>query len=52
MITDHIPDEWLDQYCRGELLGEPRKEFLDHMLACAECRQRLGERLAKDPNTE
>jgi anti-sigma factor RsiW len=41
MTSEHVPDEWLDEYSRGKL-EEPRLgQVEEHLLICEECCQRL-----------
>jgi hypothetical protein len=43
MISEHIPDDLLDQYSRGSLEGPKLDELEEHLLMCELCRDRLTE---------
>ncbi len=41
MVSDHVPEEWLEQYSEGTL-EEPRLgKVEEHLLICEECCDRL-----------
>jgi anti-sigma factor RsiW len=41
MISEHVPDDWLDQYSLGTL-DEPRlAQVEEHLLICEKCCERL-----------
>jgi hypothetical protein len=41
MTSEHVPDEWLEEYSHGKL-QEPRLgQVEEHLLICEECCQRL-----------
>jgi hypothetical protein len=41
MISEHVPDEWLDQYSRGALEASRLAQLEEHLLICEQCRERL-----------
>ncbi len=41
MISEHPPDEWLDQYSRGTLEEPQLGEVEEHLLICEQCSDRL-----------
>jgi hypothetical protein len=42
MKSEHVPDEWLDQYSRGTLEGSRLTQLEEHMLICEQCCERLS----------
>ena len=43
MRGDHIPDEWLDAYSKGQIEEPHLGEVEEHLLVCESCRARLTE---------
>jgi putative zinc finger protein len=41
MRSEHVPDEWLDQYSRGTLDGARLAQVEEHLLICEQCCERL-----------
>jgi hypothetical protein len=41
MISDHVSDEWLDQYSRGKLEDSRLAQVEEHLLICEHCCARL-----------
>ena len=40
---DHISDEWLDAYSKGQIEEPHLGEVEEHLLVCESCRARLTE---------
>jgi hypothetical protein len=41
MTSEHLPDEWLDQYSRGVLEEPLLGQVEEHLLICEHCSERL-----------
>jgi hypothetical protein len=41
MLSEHVPDEWLEQYSLGALDDAKLAEVEEHLLICEQCCDRL-----------
>jgi len=41
MISEHVSDEWLNQYSRGALVEPQLGQLEEHLLTCQQCCERL-----------
>jgi hypothetical protein len=41
MISNHVPEEWLNEYSRGTLEASKLAQVEEHLLICEQCCERL-----------
>jgi hypothetical protein len=41
MTSEHVPDDWLEEYSKGELLEPQLGQLEEHLLICELCCERL-----------
>jgi hypothetical protein len=41
MTSEHVPDDWLEEYSKGELLEPRLGQLEEHLLICELCCERL-----------